>query len=547
MHTRAGCISMLLLAGCAGAEADAGGEQPGPAGVPSPPQTGSAGQGGGACRPGRALALHRLTALEYDNTLRDLLGITSRASAALPPQGVGAYDNDAVVLAGTTPELLDKLVDISESVVNEAFAVGRSKIVTCDPAQVGAAACARAVLSRLAERAFRRPVSAAEIDGLVELSQKTTPFDEGLKLAVRAVVSTPSFLYRLVAQPDPAARAVLNGHEVATRLSYFLWGTMPDDELLRQAGSGALTTLPGLRAQVGRMLADSRAAALIGRLLGQWYHIDKIASHSVHSSLASAFAPALKADMLTETQTFIRDALETGKSPMALLTAEHSFINDRLAAHYGISGVAGAGFRRVPLPATSNRRGLVTHAGVLTMNAEGGKTGPIVHRGVWVLNSLLCAFPPPPPDDAAAMFTPPANFMGTRKQLSQMLRMTSAVCNGCHRQIDELGYGFEGYDDIGRVRTTDNKLPVDSSGTLPDGSPFAGALELVSRLASSPETARCMADRFLGYARGTGLEAADQCSLDAIAAAGLGPDKSLADFILALVASDAFLQQGAEQ
>ncbi len=497
-----------------------------------------------ACEPSPGqVGLHRLTALEYDASLRDLLGITSTPSALLPKQGSGDYDNNANALAGTTPELIEKFVELSEDIAEEAFTLARSRLVLCDPASDGVENCARTVVTALAERAFRRPVSTEEIDELVTLSVTVPEFDDGLKLAVRAIISSPSFLYRAIAHPEPEDVVHrLTDFELATRLSYFLWGTSPDDQLLGLAREGRLQASGELRAQVARMLADKRAAVLLSNVLAHWYDLDEIAIHTASPEVFPMFTPELRADMEAETRTFLRDLIESDSTPLALLNADHSFVNERLAAHYGIPGVSGPELRMVSL-AGAHRKGLLTHASVLTMNSDAERTS-IVRRGVWVLERLLCTHPPPPPDDIPAEPRPP-NFGGTRRELTELHR-SDPKCAGCHNIIDPVGFGLEDYDAIGRHRTTENGQPIDSSGQLPDGQTFTGALELVSLLSSSPQAAECIADHWLSYAIGSAIGDHGKCNPTIIAEQGLAPDKSLEDFVVAVVTSNAFLTYGGQ-
>jgi Protein of unknown function (DUF1592)/Protein of unknown function (DUF1588)/Protein of unknown function (DUF1585)/Protein of unknown function (DUF1595)/Protein of unknown function (DUF1587) len=481
--------------------------------------------------------MRRLNAVEYDNTLRELLGITSRPSTALPPDALGTvFFNDAAALAPLTPEHIEKLFSVSETAVREALERNRAGIVTCDPAGANRTACTREILTRIVGRAYRRPAEPTQIDRLLELSQQGADFDEGLRLALRAVIGSPSFLYRTVAASG-STESALDPFELASQLSYFLWSTSPDASLYAQASSGQLTQERVLRLEVARMLKDPRGRALVDHFAVQWLGLDRLASFTPDAAAFPDFSDALRSDMLTETDRLFRDILDQDRAAMTVLSADYTFVNERLARHYGISGVTGPDFRRVPL-AGLPRKGLLTHASILATTSHPDGTS-IPRRGTWVRTNLLCQPPPPPPKDVPATPVPPG-FQGTRRQLVEMHRADPA-CAGCHSLIDPLGFGLENYDLVGRYRLEEQGAAIDNEGMLPDGRRFRGALELVALLESDVQYRRCVASKVLTYALGREVTDADACTIDQVAkAVGAG---SWSDVITAVALSSPFRMQ----
>ncbi len=489
------------------------------------------------------VGMHRLNGAELDNTLRDVLGIKSRPSGSLPPGGTGhTFDNDAAAQASTTAELIEKYLNVFEGVVDEAFTTSRAQIVTCSPTQMGAAACARQIFQRMGERLYRRPLETAELEKLVTLSQTVTPFDDGVKLGLRALLSSPSFLFRLIAHPEPDSTTSLHAltdFELATRVSYFLWGSTPDETLLTHARAGRLKEAATLRAEVQRMLKDPRAQWLIDSMATQWLKLDRIPGHAADPAVFPEFTTDLRADMLTEARMLVQDMIASDAAVLSLLTADHTFVNARLAEYYGMSGVTGTQFREVSLSGT-NRRGLVTQAGILAMNSRAEKTS-IARRGQWVLSQLLCTPPPAAPPNVPAESVPPG-FEGTRRELAEMHRSNPA-CSGCHLMMDPIGFGLEDFDAVGRHRTEENDKPIDSSGELPDGTRFSGALELITFLEQSRSYNACAAQQFLSFAVGREPTSEDRCAARKIADAYVTPTTPFSEFIFGLVSSQPFTMQ----
>ena len=389
----------------------------------------------------------------------------------------------------------------------------RRKVFACDPN--AGAVCVQKTVAALARRAYRRPVTSAEVASLVKLvqlarAQGQTP-EQGLQLAIQAMLVSPKFLFR--AERDPGPAGVSSVHrisdlELASRLSYFLWSSMPDEPLLRAAELGTLRQPGVLHAQVKRMLADPKSSALAENFAGQWLELRNLALVDPDQRIYPDWGQDLRVAMETETRMFFDHALRENRPLSDFLDAKYTFLNERLATHYGINGVTGPEFRKVDL-ATDQRGGLLGQGSVLTLSSYGTRTS-VVLRGKFILENILGTPPPPPPPDV-----PPLDeaAVGTSASLRQQMEAhrTNPICAACHSKMDPLGFGLENYDGVGRWRTMDGKFPVDSSGTLPNGKSFSKPAELRSILMGDlPNFARCITEKMLTYALGRGLEPFDR-------------------------------------
>ena len=413
---------------------------------------------------------------------------------------------------------------------------------------------ARTALKAVADRAFRRPASANELDELTEFGlarhAEGRTFDEALDLAVQAILVSPAFLYRTeaTARPHDAEHiAPLDDYALASRLSYFLWVSMPDDELLGLAAAGRLQDSEVLAQQVERMLADPRSAAFVEAFFGQWLELRKVLDVSVDRALFETFSTELKDDLRTETMLFVESIVRENRSAVDLLTADYSFLNGRLAEHYGIKGVdKKADFAKVSLVGTP-RRGVLTHGSVLLLTSYPNRTSP-TRRGNWILETILGEEPPPPPDNVPQLEQTQAASpdLPLRKQLE--LHRVNPTCVSCHRTMDAIGFGFENFDAIGRWREQDRGQPIDASGDLPSGETFAGPDELIGHL-SRREAAfvRHLSGKLLTYALGRGLEYYDRPALDDIAAATRPDGYRFQDIVREVVLSRPFRLHRGEQ
>jgi hypothetical protein len=374
---------------------------------------------------------------------------------------------------------------------------------------------AREILSRFAARAFRRPVQAEEVESILKIydiaEKEGQQFEERVRLALCRVLVSPHFLFRIENDP-PGSQAgqsyLISELELASRLSYFLWCTMPDEELMSLAVRGELRQ--NLDAQIQRMLKDEKSAAFVTNFAGQWLTLSKLDAQEPDEKLFPSYDADLKAAMLTETEMFFESIVRENRSIFELIDSDFTFLNARLARHYGMAGVYGAEFRRVETPA--ERGGLLTQASILTLTSNATRTAP-VKRGKWVLEQLLGTPPPPPPPDVPAL-EDQQELKGSLRQVMELHRK-NPTCASCHARMDPIGFGFENFDAIGAWRDKDGQYAIDPSGELPDGQKFQGPGELKAILKSKKDLfARSLAEKMLTYATGRGVEYYDKCALD---------------------------------
>jgi hypothetical protein len=398
----------------------------------------------------------------------------------------------------------------------------RRRIFVCTPAGAAQEArCAKTILSGLARRAYRGVVMPESVQVLVSFYEKGREgggtFDEGIEFALRRLLVSPEFLYRIEADPvarpsSPAAASASRAYrigdfELASRLSFFLWSSIPDDELLDAAAQGTLRNPSTLAKQVARMLADPRSETLTRNFGGQWLLVRNLGTVRPGETYALAFDETLRQSMQRETELLLDSIVRENRGVMELLTADYTFLNERLAGHYGIPNVQGSHFRRVALPADSPRRGLLGHGSILTVTSPAIRTSPVI-RGKWILNNILGAPPPDPPPNVPALSDrrTQAKVQTMRERMSQ--HRSNPGCASCHSMIDPAGFALENFDAIGRWRTVDESYnPIDASGALPDGTAFNGVNELRTALTRHPERfVYTVAERLMTYALGRGLE-----------------------------------------
>ncbi|HEY2147916.1 MAG TPA: DUF1592 domain-containing protein, partial [Pirellulales bacterium] len=409
---------------------------------------------------------------------------------------------------------------------------------------------ARKIIRRFADRAFRRPAKEGEIDRLMKLWSMSDndgeSFERSIQLALEAALVSPHFLFRVEADPaDGKSKRALDDYELATRLSYFLWSSMPDDELFALCKKGTLRKDGNLEAQVRRMLKDPKSQALVDNFAGQWLQTRRIAAIAPDKTVFPDFDESLRADMQKETELFFLHVMNENRSVLEFLDADYTWANERLAKFYGISGISGDEFRKVPLAGT-HRGGLLTEASILLITSNPGRTSP-VKRGKWVLETLLGAPPPnPPPNVPALPDDKKAPLTGTLRQRMEQHR-ADPICASCHKTMDPLGFGLENFDAVGRWRTKDGSEPIDASGLLPGGRKFDGVEGLRGILkARKDEFARCLAEKMLTYALGRGLEDFDDAAVDQIAHAAAKNDYRFSAFAIEIARSAPFqLRRGA--
>ena len=401
----------------------------------------------------------------------------------------------------------------------------RKKIFVCEQ---HTPACERAILTSLATRAFRRPAAPDEVEGFLKLTAEARKrghtYDEALALAIQAMLVSPDFLFRIEKAPAGSAAddaRLINQYELASRLSYFLWSTMPDAELMDAARRGTLRTPAVLEAQVRRMLKDERSSALAVNFGGQWLEIRKLESITRDRDRFPDFEDYLRMSMLKETELFFENVMREDRSVLDFIDGKYTFLNERLASHYGIKGVKGSEFRRVDLTGTG-RAGVLTQASVLTVSSYPNRTSVVI-RGKFILENLLNTPPPPPPPNVPLLDESATGASASLRQQMEEHRK-NPVCASCHSRMDPLGFALENYDAVGAWRTQDGKFPVDSSAALPDGTSFQGAQGLEDVLASTPRKfAQSISEKMLTYALGRGLQPYDRPAVNAIV------DKLVAD------------------
>ncbi len=395
----------------------------------------------------------------------------------------------------------------------------RKKILICDPNS--GPACVGKIVSTLARRAYRRPAPRNEVASLVKLVNTSKAeglsVEQGIQVAIQAMLVSPHFLFRIerdLAPTDPTRIHKISDIELASRLSYFLWSSMPDDELLALAEAGKLRAPGVLEAQVKRMLADEKAAALAENFAGQWLETRNLDVIKPDPQKFPSWNADLRDAMKTETRMFFEAMLRENRPLSDFLDARFTFLNETLAKHYGIEGVTGPEFRRVELK-TDQRGGVLSHASVLTVSSYPTRTSPVI-RGKYVLQNILGAPPPAPPPDVPVLDEEAVGNAGTLRQQLEKHR-SNPTCAACHNRMDVLGFGLENYDAIGRWRTMDGKFPIDVSGTFPDGKSFATPAEMRALLKGViPVFARCLTVKMMTYALGRGVERYDRRTVNYI-------------------------------
>jgi len=466
--------------------------------------------------------LHRLSRLEYNNTVRDLLGVESRPADRFPPDGGGGggFDNNASTLF-VPPILMEKYLTAATEIVAEARPELIFRIRPNETKDGHTAA--RENLAWHATRAFRRAVGDDELTSMVALFEtlrkQGAKWDEAMRQTVRVLLVSPSFIFRTEEdRPGPVPQRV-SDWELASRLSYFLWSTMPDEPLFALARDGKLSDPATLEAQVRRMLADPKARTLAENFASQWLRTRELRT-SVRPATEKQpeFTPALREAMAEEPLTFFQALLRENRPLTECLDADYTFVNAELAKFYGIAGVTGDAFRRVSL-ADRNRGGVITMAGVLTLTSYPRRSSPVL-RGKWMMEEILGSPPPPAPPMIKSLPTSDKGRNGLTFRQQLEVHRSKPECASCHKTMDQLGFGLENFSPVGSWRTEVADAPVDASGELPDGSKFTGPAELKRLLvARRDEFVRNLTERMFSYAMGRGVEQTDWLAIRQIARA----------------------------
>jgi hypothetical protein len=495
----------------------------------------------GVFDPGRVV-MHRLNFSEYNNTVRDLLHTQIALPDTFPPDDSAyGFDNVAEVLSVTDVHL-GHYQATAVALAKEALTPGhREALVPCD-LTTEKEACVTQVVNAFVPRAWRRPITDQDRTKLVQLYTSRiaggdTP-DQAMGRVLQAILLSPRFLYRIEPNVDPTAikPRSLDGYELASRLSYFIWSSMPDDELFRAAKAGELSTDDGLLAQARRMMKDPKSAAFIQNFGGQWLSQRSLANVTPDPTVFPSFDEGLRTAMNLETLNLFREVASGDIQANQILTANFSFMNDRLAKHYGLPAVGSSTPVRTTVP--PERGGLLTNASWLSVLAHPKETAPVL-RGKWILSQLMCHDIPPPPPNVPK--EPPAMPAQSRRERLASHRI-NASCASCHSLMDPLGLSFEHYDAIGAKRDTDNGVAIDTSGTLPDGRAFSGPTELAQMISADPSFSRCLTEHAFVYSLGRAerTDDSDTPAIDAVSQSFTKGGLRFPDLVEQMVLSSVF-------
>lgn len=498
-----------------------------------------------------------MTRIEYDNTVRDLFApILGEAAVPQPGQGFApddealGFDNNADILS-VSPLLAEQYMNAAET-LSEAAVARLDALLGCSVVIEGEDPCAQQFVTTFGERVFRRPLDGDDESSLLSLYsvvKTASDFETAIRAVIEAVLQSPAFLYR-PEYGDPATANTdhvrLTDWELASRLSYFLWRSMPDEALFAQARALTLHTPEQVAVQARRLLADPRAEAVAVDFHTQWLGLHALENVTKDPDVFPEFDEDLRSSMLQETPFFVQQVLFHGDRRLeTLLTAPYTFADERLARVYGQAGTAGGSLSRIDLD-PSERSGFLTHPGLLAALAQPDQSSPI-HRGKFVRERLLCQPLPDPPPGVVVQAPEVDPALPTRQRYAQ--HSADPSCASCHHLMDPIGFAFEHYDAIGRFRQTDGDRPVDATGEISSDSPelatdadgsFDGVVELGRTLAQSEDVHACVVRQWFRFAAGRAEESADVCALDAVQTAFVAGDGDVIELLVALTQTDAF-------
>jgi hypothetical protein len=454
----------------------------------------------------------------------------------------------------TLPHMADLVIRGPLKAVGISNTQSRQKIFSCRPtAKADEAACARQIITRLGGEAYRRPLSASEVERLMpfyETGAAKGGFEQGVRQALETILSSPHFIFRLERAPTDARSGGtyrVADIDLASRLSFFLWGLPPDKELIAAAQRRELSTAAGLEKQTRRLLADPRADALATRFAAQWLRLQDVEKVRPDPNFYPNFDENLAEAMRTETKLFFESLVREDRSLLDLLTADYTFVNERLARHYGFPNIVGGEFRRVTYP-DPNRRGILGHGSMLVQTSLANRTSPVL-RGKWVMEVLMGTPPPPPPPDVpdleAAGEATEGRLLTTRERME--IHRKNATCNSCHRFMDPIGLALDNFDVTARWRVRENGMPLDTSGDFYDGTKVTSLPQLVATLVKRPTPlVRNFTENLMAYGLGRRVEHFDQPAIRQIARQAAASNYRISSFILGVVKSDAFRMRRVE-
>jgi len=451
----------------------------------------------------------------------------------------------------TLPHLEDLVIGGPFNATGVSDTPSRQRIFVCRPTSAAEEeSCAREIIGSLVTNAYRRPATEGDVDGLMmfyESGAEDGTFEDGVRTALEAILASPHFVFRIEREQDvtPGENYRLSGVDLANRLSFFLWGSPPDDELLSLASQGELREGGELERQARRMLADPRAEALGSRFVAQWLRLPDLYLNHPNPNYFPNFDQNLADLMATETQMFFNYLVSEDRSFFELYNADYSFMNERLARHYGYANVAGDHFRRVQ--SDPNRKGILGHGSILVLTAFPDRTSPVL-RGKWVMEVLLGTPPPPPPAGVPALEETSGSVAGqfiTTRQRMETHR-ASPVCQSCHKFMDPMGLALDNFDVTGQWRVRENGRPLDTRGEMYDGTPLSNPAELVEALLKRPTPlVRTFTLNLMAYAMGRRVEYTDQPALRRVVKAAEEDGFKMSSFIMAVVNSEPFLMKRA--
>ena len=554
----ASLLALLALASACGSSLETngngGGNGPnGSGGAGSGPRGGN---GGGPILdtqidPGR-VAIHRLNNTEYNNTVRDLLGTQSRpATTFLAEEGLH-FDNTATAL-GMTSSQYEAYFKAARDLASEVASTPAelSRFMSCTPSKA-ADPCARQIIETFGAKVYRRPLEAAETERAMKVFDgavgRALSGSDALLLTLRAMLSAANFLYRIEIDANPSSPTphAVSAYELASRLSYLGWSSMPDEALFAKAKDNSLLQSATLEVELERVLGDGKSAAFIESFAGQWLDIRKLITHSVTPQIFPSYTAPLSDAMLQEGYLWFQEFVNQNRPLSDWFSADFNFVNDALAQHYGMTPPGtGATLKRVEVT-TDQRKGFFGLSSFLTQTSFPSRTSPTL-RGAWVLSELLCSPPPPPPNnvpklDESATPQEMAQAAGTENVKQRLERHRSdPACAACHRILDPIGLGLERFDGIGRYREQyGNGDAIDPAGTLPDGTAFAGPDQLGPLVGQDPRFAACVAQQMYTYALGRDVEPFDAASLQKLQANWTSRGPTIRNLMKEVVLSNAF-------
>jgi mono/diheme cytochrome c family protein len=458
---------------------------------------------------------------------------------------------------GTQPAINGVTISGPYNVTGSGDSPSRRRVFACRPASAKGSgeaspssaeetACARRILSTLARRAYRRPANETDVRDLLpfyEQGRKQGNFDLGIQKALERLLVSPQFLFRIEREPANAAAGTpyrISDIELASRLSFFIWSSIPDDELLDAAAAGRLKDPKLLEQQVRRMLADPRSESLVTNFAAQWLYLRDIAAKLPDEILFADFDETLRTAMQRETELFIGSVFRENRSVLDLLRANYTFLNERLARHYGVPNIKGSYFRRVTFPEGSVRGGLLGQGSVLTLTSYSTRTSPVL-RGKWVLENLLSAAPPPPPPNVPSLKTEASAGKPLTLREAMIQHRAAPACAGCHARMDPIGFAMENFDAVGRWRDRDGEQSIDATGVFPEGTKFEGIPGLKKELLRQPEQfVGTVAERLLMYAIGRNLQYYDAPTVRAVMRDAEPTHYTMASLVLGVVKSRPF-------